>query len=77
MLHNRIFAFLNDFLGSDCKTAEDFNEAMTTLDSLDQMDLIYKIEEEFNIKIDEKTEINEFADLAKCIEEKISVSSTN
>jgi hypothetical protein len=39
------FLFLNNLLGSDLKTVEDFNEAMTTLDSLDQMDLIYKIKE--------------------------------
>lgn len=77
MLKDRIFAFLSNFLGSECNTAEDFNQAMTTLDSLDQMDLIFKIEEEFNIKLGDKIEIKDFNDLLKYIEQKISVSCTN
>lgn len=68
MLQDRILAFLSEFLGYECKSAEEFNQAMSTLDSLDQMDLVYKAEERFNIKIDEKIKINDFDDLARVIE---------
>ena len=68
MPRDRILSFLSDFLGYECKSAEDFNEAMSTLDSLDQMDLVYKAEERFKVKIDERSEINDFDDLVRAIE---------
>ena len=50
---------------------------MLTLYSLDKMDLVYKIEDKFNISIDANVEIKDFSDLVNCVEERIILPSTN
>lgn len=70
MLTEKLFEFLSEFLGSDCRNPNEFNEALLTLDSLDKMDLVYRLEEKFDISVDESMEINSFSDLVKCVEEK-------
>jgi acyl carrier protein len=76
-IKDQIVLFLNEFLQSDFSEIQEFNETMLTLDSLDKMDLVYKIEDKFKISIDANVEIKNFSDLLKCIEEKIILPSTN
>lgn len=76
MISDKLFDFLSEFLGYNCRNPKEFNELLPTLDSLDKMDLVYRLEEKFNISIDEKVEISNFDDLIKCVEDqKISSAS--
>ncbi len=76
-IKDQIVLFLNEFLQSDLSEIQEFNEIMLTLDSLDKMDLVYKIEDKFKISIDANVEIKDFSDLVNCIEERIILPSTN
>ena len=76
-IKDQIVLFLNEFLQSDLSEIQEFNEIMLTLDSLDKMDLVYKIEDKFNISIYANVEIKDFSDLVNCIEERIILPSTN
>ena len=74
MIEERLLAFLSNFLGNDCKNAKDANEAMLTLDSLDKMDLVYRLEENFSISLDDKCVIKEFSDLVNFVEQGLDKS---
>jgi acyl carrier protein len=76
-IKDQIVLFLNEFLQSDLSEIQEFNEIMLTLDSLDKMDLVYKIEDKFKISIDANVEIKDFSDLVNCVEERIILPSTN
>ena len=52
MISDKLFDFLSEFLGYNCRNPKEFNELLPTLDSLDKMDLVYRLEEKFNISIE-------------------------
>ena len=56
----------------------DFSEAMNGMDSLDKIDLAYKIEERFNIKIDKLDNVRNYQELLSYLRSKIlSVNPAN
>ena len=67
-MKEQVLDFLKDYFGTDNNNPETFKDMFQSLDSLDAIDLVYRVEEKFNVKVDESVKIESVDDLVKIVE---------
>ena len=67
-MKEQVLDFLKDYFGTDNNNPETFKDMFQSLDSLDAIDLVYRVEEKFNVKVDESIKIESVDDLVKIVE---------
>lgn len=70
-LEERLGKVIREFAGARPDEELDTEEAVRSLDSLDKMDLIHRIEDEFCIKMDNLDNIDNYQDIIKNIRPKL------
>jgi len=66
-MKEQVLDFLKDFFQTEDKNPETFKNIFQSLDSLDAIDLIYQVEDKFNIKIEKTGKIESVDDLIQII----------
>ena len=67
-MKDQVLDFLKDFFGTDDNSPETFKDMFQSLDSLDAIDLVYKLEDKFDIKVKEAGKVESVEDLVKMVE---------
>lgn len=69
MINTRLRNLLCEFFALDNTSSKcELESHMRSMDSLDQIDLYYKIEDEFNVRLNKVDKIDDFDDLVKTLE---------
>jgi acyl carrier protein len=69
----KLLAIVREFHGVKEGEPLDVQEAVMSLDSLDKIDLVYRIEDRFDTKIDKLDNIDNFDDIVRELKNKLRV----
>ncbi len=70
-VETKLLKIVRDFQGAKDDEHLDVQQAVVALDSLDKIDLVYRIEDQFNIKIEKLDNIDNYDDIVREIKNKL------
>lgn len=70
-VETKLLKIVRDFQGVKDDEHLDVQQAVVALDSLDKIDLVYRIEDQFNIKIEKLDNIDNYDDIVREIKNKL------